>query len=114
MLYYGQVRYEQIVLRAKSQGMSYGFHVGFDIVAFYQRRTGRWTYQPGQHGHGSGFPGTVVAQQNGYLIRMHVDGELVDDVPAGRETLAERLNMYARFFGDVFGADFLLEPKRRL
>lgn len=74
MLSYSQVRYEQIVLRAESQGMSYGFHVGFDVVTLYQRRTGRCTYQSSQHRHGGGFTGTVVSQQNGYLIRVHVHG----------------------------------------
>jgi len=60
MLYYRQVRYEQIVLWAEPQGMSYGFHVSFDIVTLYQRCAGSWTYQSGQHGHGSGFTGTIV------------------------------------------------------
>lgn len=89
MLSYGQVRYEQIVLRAQPQGVSYSFHVGFNIVTLYQRRAGRWTYQSGQHGHGGGFSGAVVAKQNGYLIRLHVHGELVNNVLSGRETLAE-------------------------
>lgn len=101
-------------MRAETQGVSYGFHVGFDIVTLYQRRAGRWTYQSGQHGHSGGFSGAVVAQQNGYLIRLHVHGQLVDDILSGRKTLAQRLDMYAGFFGDLFGADFFLEPKRRL
>jgi len=62
--------------------------VGFDIVTLYQRRAGRWTYQSGQHGHSGGFSGAVVAQQNGYLIRLHVHGQLVDDILSGRKTLA--------------------------
>lgn len=114
MLFNGQIRYEQIVLRTESQGVSYGFHVGFDVVTFYQRRARSRTYQSGQHGHCSGFSGTVVTQQNGYLVGMHVDAEFVDDVFAGSETFAERLDLYARFFRHTIGVNFFLEPVGRL
>lgn len=96
------------------QRTPYGFHMGLDVVTLYQRRAGSGAYQPGQHGHGGGLAGAVVTQQNGYLIRMYVYGQLVDDELAGLETLAQRLDVYAGFFGHVFGADFFLEPVRRL
>jgi hypothetical protein len=94
--------------------MSDDFHVGFYVVALYQRRSGRGTYQPCQHGHCGGLSGAVVAQQNGDLIRMHVHGQFVDDELAGSEALAERLDLYAGLFGDLIGIDFALEPERRL
>lgn len=55
-----------------------------------------------------------MAQQNGYLIRVHVHGQFVDDVFAGSEALAERLDLYAGLVGDITGIDFRLEPEGRL
>lgn len=94
--------------------MSYDFHVSFYVVALYQRRSGRGTYQPGQHGHCGGLAGAVVAQQNSDLIRVHVHGQFVDDVFAGSEALAERLDLYAGLVSDLIGIDFILEPEGRL
>lgn len=109
-----EIRYEQIVLGTQPQRVPYGFHVGFDVVALYERRSGRGTYQPGQHGHRGRLSGAVVAQQNGDLIRVHVHGQLVDDVLAGLEALTERLDLYAGLVGHLVRVDFVLEPERRL
>lgn len=78
MFFYGQVRYEQVVLRAQPQRVPDGFHVGLDVVALDQGRAGRGTYQSSQHGHGGGFSGAVMAQQNGYLVRIDVQGQFID------------------------------------
>lgn len=114
MLQYGQVGYEQIVLRTESQRVSDGLHVSLDVVALDQRRAGRGTYQPGQHGHCGRLARPVVAQQHGDLIGMHVHGQFVDDVLIGGETLAERLDLYAGLLGGVLGSDVFLEPEGRL
>lgn len=111
---YSQIRYEQVVLRTETQGSPDGLHVGLYVVSLNQRGTGRGTYESGQHRHRRRLAGTVVAQQHGYLIRMNVHGQLVDDVFARSETLAQRLDLYAGFFGNVFGTNFFLEPIRRL
>lgn len=114
MLVHGQVRYEQVVLGTQSQRVAYGLHVGLDVVALDQRGAGRGADQSGQHGHGGRLAGPVVSEQNGYLVRVHIHGQFVHDVLAWRETLAERLDLYAGFLDHVPRVDFLLEPERRL
>lgn len=114
VFFYGQIGYEQIVLGAQAQRVPYGFHVGLDVVALYQRGAGRGTDEPGQHRHGGGLAGAVVTEQYGYLVGSHVHGQFVHHVFAGRETLAERLDLYAGLFGHVLGANLSLEPERRL
>jgi len=89
MLIHIQVRYEQVVLGTQSQRAADGLHVGFDVVTLDQRRTGCGTDQSSQHGHGGRLAGPVMPQQNGYLVRVDVQGQLVDDELAARETLAE-------------------------
>lgn len=114
MFVHGQIRYEQIVLGTETQRAPDGLHVGLDVVTLDKGRAWCGTYQTGQHRHGGGLSSTVVAQQDGYLVRMYVDGQFVDDVFTGRETFAQRLDLYTGFFGDIFGTDFFLEPVRRL
>lgn len=114
MLFYSQIRYEEVVLGTETKGVSNGFHVGFDVITLDQSGTRRGAYQPGQHGHGGGLSGTVVAKQNSYLIGLHVHREFVHDVLTGREAFAERLDLYAGLFGHAVGTDFFVEPVRRL
>lgn len=76
-------------MRAQTQGVADGLHMRLDVVALDQSRARCGTYQSGQHGHGGRFSGTVMTQQNGYLVRMDVHGQFVNRELARCKTLAE-------------------------